>query len=164
MKSKVTNFPGLFQGKCSNSKVFQCLNFYFQIPGFSRIFKDCTNPVINSDWCRLVSQSGSQSTNYTYIDRGHMLRDNALKFLKCPFWRPFRKLVKFVSIKSRDNMRREIFCRYHTYVIPQKPVEIENYMIKNVFLVAILHIREILVKSIDHMLQDNTLKFNRDHA
>ena len=44
MKSKVTNFPGLFHGKCSNSRVFQCLNFYFQIPGFSRIFKDCTNP------------------------------------------------------------------------------------------------------------------------
>ena len=29
-----------------------------------------------------ASQSVSQSTNYTYIERGHMLRDNALKFYR----------------------------------------------------------------------------------
>ena len=39
IKLKVTNFPVLFLGKCLNSRVFQCLNFYFKFqgfPGFSR--------------------------------------------------------------------------------------------------------------------------------
>ena len=30
----------------------------------------------------LASQEVSPSTNYTYIDRGHMLQDNALKFYR----------------------------------------------------------------------------------
>ena len=41
----------------------------------------------------------SESTNYTYIDRGHMLRDNALKFYSD-----------------------------HAYIIPHKPVENGQYM------------------------------------
>ena len=62
-----------------------------------------------------VSQSVSQSTNYTYKDRGHMLRDNALKF-------------------HRDQV----------YVIPPKPIENGQYINQNDLLAAILKIREIL--------------------
>ena len=66
-----------------------------------------------------MSESVSQSTNYTYIDRGHMLRDNALKF-------------------HMDQV----------YVIPQKPIENGQYINKNGLLAAILKIREILITSI----------------
>ena len=61
------------------------------------------------------SQSVSQSTNYTYIDRGHMLQDNALTF-------------------DSD----------HAYIIPQKLIENGQYMNKNGLLAAILKICEIL--------------------
>ena len=68
----------------------------------------------------LVSQAVSQSTNYTYIDRGDMFRDNALKFY-----------------------------RDQDYDIPQKPVENGQYINKNGLLVAILKIREILITLIE---------------
>ena len=61
----------------------------------------------------------SESTNYTYIDRGHMLRDNALKF-------------------HRDQV----------YGISQKSFENGQYINKNNLLAAILKIREILITSI----------------
>ena len=63
----------------------------------------------------LVRQSVSQSTKYTYIDRGHMLRDNALKFYSD-----------------------------HAYIIPHKPIENGQYINKNGLLAAILEICEIL--------------------
>ena len=69
---------------------------------------------------KLVSESVSQSTNYTYIDRGNMLRDNALKFY-------------------RDQV----------YDIPQKPIENGQYINKNGLLAAILKIRKILLRSIE---------------
>ena len=50
----------------------------------------------------LVSQSVSQSTNYTYVAKGHMLWDNALKFY---------------MDQAYDN--------------PQKPMEIGQYMNNN---------------------------------
>ena len=62
-----------------------------------------------------VSQSVSQSTNYTYIDRGHMLRDNTLKFY-----------------------------RDQAYDIPQKPIANGQYINNIGLLAAILKILEIL--------------------
>ena len=61
----------------------------------------------------------SESTNYTYIDRGHMLQDNALKF-------------------DRDQ----------AYDIPQKPIENGKYINNNGLMAAILKIREVLITSI----------------
>ena len=57
----------------------------------------------------------SQSTNYTYIDRGYTLRDNALKFY-----------------------------RDQAYDIPQKPIENGQYMNNNGLLAANWKICEIL--------------------
>ena len=67
-----------------------------------------------------VSQSVSESTNYTYIGRGHMLQDNAFKF-------------------DMDQ----------AYDIPQKPIENGHYINKNGLMAAILKIREILITSIE---------------
>ena len=67
-----------------------------------------------------ASQSVSQSKKYTYIDRGHMLRDNALEFY-----------------------------RDQSYDIPQKPIENRQYVNKNGLLVAILKKRKILITSIE---------------
>ena len=63
----------------------------------------------------LVSQSVSQSTIYTYIDTGHMLGDNALKFYSD-----------------------------HAYIIPHRPIENGQYMNINCHLAAILKIDKIL--------------------
>ena len=77
-------------------------------------------------------QSVSQLTNYTYIDRGHMLWDNALKFNSdhayiipqkpiengqyMAFWQPFWKFVKlwmettyFISETVNDRAKRSLF-------------------------------------------------------
>ena len=63
----------------------------------------------------LVSKLWSQSTNYTNIDRGHMLQDNTLKCY-----------------------------RDQAYIIPHNPIEIEHCL-----LATILHIRNIIVTSIE---------------
>ena len=111
----------------------------------------------------------SQSTNYTYIDRGHMLRDNALKFHRDQVYVIPQKPIENGQYINKngghfENLRNSYyidighmlwdhalkFDRDHNYINLYKPIENGQYINQNDLLVAILKIREILDG--DHML------------